>query len=266
MTVGVTDEQWDFHLLLLYQEESDRRDGIAPWIQRGLDRGEKILLAQVPGDTATLPWLTQRGVDISMAAGRGQFSVLPVKEFYPPEGQAALVERALGEGYPGVRLAAHANAALSHLAEDGYRAADRRLDELCRRLPVSGLCQCDTGRITAEFLGSVIDSHPDALLERWLRLRRSADLIVAAGEIDLRSASTVARWLRRACPPEPSSELVIELSELTFLDLAGCRALIHGTAEFRAKGGVVFLQGLRGHTGRVVRLCEVDRIAGVALE
>jgi anti-anti-sigma factor len=263
VTVGVAGEEWDSHLLLLYRQEADRRDNVALWIQRGLDRDEKILFSQVPGDTTLLGGLRQRGMDVSSAVRRGQFSVLSLEEFYPAVGQASLVDGALAEGYAGVRLAAHANAALAYLDRQGYGVADRLLEELCRMLPVSALCQCDSGHITAESLGVVIDNHPAALLDSQARLRRQGDLIVASGEIDLSSAATVARWLSGACRPERGLEVVIDLSRLQFLDAAGCRALITGTAAFRGAGGAVFLRRVPGHISKVMRLCEVDRIAGV---
>lgn len=256
---------WDSHLLLLYRDETQRQDAVALWVQRGLDRGEKIFYTQLPDDAALLPELALRGVEVAEAARQGQFAILPLEDFFPAGGQAALVRGALEEGYPGVRLAARANAALDYLTEQGYQARDRTLDELCVSLPVSAMCQYDPGRTIGQGLAIVIDSHPDALRDAQMRLRRRAEVVFLAGEVDVASAPALTLFLQRACQRAGAAKLVIDLAELTFLDVTGCRAVIAGTGPFRTGGGTLFLRGVSGHLLKVMTLLGMDRLPAVEL-
>jgi anti-anti-sigma factor len=48
--------------------------------------------------------------------------------------------------------------------------------------------------------------------------------------------------------------LVVDLSELGFLDVAGYRALRRGTEQWRGRGGTVLLTGARGTVRRVLEV------------
>lgn len=265
MTVAAGPGQdWDSHVLLLYRDNSHRQASLGSWVQQGLDRGEKIFYSTVPGDTALVSELKQAGVDVAVPVRDGQFTFLPLEEFFPGAAQAALVRGALDEGYPGVRLSAQANAALSNVGEDEYQAIDHLMDELCASLPVSALCQYDT-HSTGTTLTTVIDSHPDAVQDARMRLRRLDDRVLVGGEVDLASAPVLTNALHRVCQLQDASEVVVDLSELTFVDVAGCRALVAGTDALRRDGGTVLYRGVNGHMRKVMTLLAMDRLPGVYL-
>lgn len=262
---GCTGEEWDSHVLLLYRDEAHRQASVVSWVRRGLERGEKILYSTVPSDTAALmPVLRLGGVDVERVVRDGQFCFLPLEEFFPGAGQAALVHHALDEGYPGVRLAAQADAALSYLGKDEYQAIDRLMDELCANLPVSALCQYDAGS-SGMNLTTVIDSHLDAVQDVSMRLRRREDGVLVVGELDLSSAEFLTQALHNICQLHRATDVVIDLSELTFVDVSGCRALAAGTETLRRDGGTVFLRGVNGHIRKVMLLLGMDRLTGVEL-
>lgn len=134
---GAPTEERDSHVLLLCRDEEHRRSSLAAWIQRGLDRGEKVLCTDQFGATALTPLLLEHQLDVTVAMGTGRLSVLSLEDFYPRGGPEVLVRAALDEGYPRVRLAVRAEAALGHLGADGYRSVERQIDRLCASLPVS---------------------------------------------------------------------------------------------------------------------------------
>jgi len=255
---------WDSHVLLVNHDDSHRRANVMAWVQRGLDRRDKILYSTVEGDPVLVPELRQVDSEVAKAVREGQFAFLPLEDFFPGARQADLVRRALDEGYPGVRLSAQSDAAVRGVGADDYRAIDHRMDELCASLPVSALCQYDAGGVNGAILTTVIDSHPDAVQDARMRLCRRADGTVVAGEVDVASAAVLERVLRRICR-EGSSELVLDVSGLTFVDVVGCRAMTVGTEAFRRHGGTVFCRGLNGHIRRVMCLLGMDRLPGVAL-
>ena len=268
MTVaGHPGQEWGSHLLLLYRDEGDRRASVVSWVQQGLERGEKVLFSTVPGETEPEPEpeLEQGGVDVAEAVRAGQFAFVPMEEFFSVAGQAALVRRALDEGFPGVRLAAQANAAVGYLGEAEYQAVDHLIDELCLSLPVSALCQYHAGRSNGTALTTVVDSHLEAVEDAAMRLRRHGDVVLVAGEVDRGSAEVLAYALQRICQRQATSRVDIDLSELRFIDVGGCRAVVAGTETLRRDGGTVFLRGASGHIRKVMCLLAMNRLPGVEL-
>jgi len=258
-------KDWDSHLLLLYRDEDHRQASVGSWIQRGLDRGEKVFYSTAPDDPASMSEL-QPGTDgVARAVRQGQFTFIPLEELFPGAAQPAMVRAALAEGYPGVRFSAQANAALGSVGDEDYQAIDHLMDELCARLPVSALCQYNAARNDGRTLATVIDCHPDAVRDAQMRLRRLEDRVALAGAVDLGSAEVLAHALHRICQLDGSSEVVLDLSELTFVDVAGCRALVTGTDGLRRAGGTVICRGASGHIGKVMSLLGLDRLHGMAL-
>lgn len=68
------------------------------------------------------------------------------------------------------------------------------------------------------------------------------------------------------CEVAAASDLTVNLSEMRFIDVAGCRALSLGTESFRRSGQAVFLQGLRPHVHKVMTLLGLDRLDNVRLD
>ena len=258
---------WRSHVLLLYRDEPYRQASVVSWVQRGLERGEKVVYTHSDSDSALLSALTRHGVDVDGALQAAQFAILPLEEFYPAGGQRALVESALDQGYPAVRLSAQADAALNYLREDEYLVIEHLMDDLCTTLPVSAMCQYDAARTTGAQLVNVIETHPDAVHSAQLRLRRRGDVVTVSGEVDVTSAMTMSESLCRICLLlEPGSTVTIDATEWTFVDAAGCQALTAGTDAFRREGGAVLLRGLRPHLRKVLTLVGLHKIDGVYLD
>ena len=251
--------EWDHHLLLLYRDERHREASVASWVQRGLDLGEKVLYTHHPDDASLLSSLWRLGIDVAKATDEERLSILPLEEFYPPTGHAGLVERALDEGFCGVRLSAEASAARSHLSEDRHHAFEQAMDGLCATMPVSAMCQYDARRTLGPRLSSAVDTHPGAARDDNMRLYRGAGRLHLTGEIDVGSARLLDLALRRACDLEQSPAVSIDLSGLTFIDVEGCRALLLGTNAFRSEGGTLFLEDAQPHVRRTMTLLGVER-------
>jgi stage II sporulation protein AA (anti-sigma F factor antagonist) len=250
------------HALLLYRHELHRQTRVVSWVRQGLTRGEKILYSTVPGDTL-VPALRTGGREAALALRQGQLSFVPALDFFPGARQAELVHQALDEGYPAVRLSARADAALSHESLDEYQAIDHLMDELCLSLPVTALCQLDAGGASPETLMSLIGSHSGVVEDAQMRLRRRAGQVVISGEVDFSSAAVLTEALRSVCRMEDPSRMVVDLSELTFIDVSACRGLEVGTEEFRRAGGRVTFSGAGGHLRKVMHLLGMHRMAGI---
>ena len=251
------------HVLLLCRDLPHDLDSVAMWSRQGLESGDKVLCT--PVDRELVRALAQRGIDVSAAVEKGQFAMFSPEEVQPAGAQGTLLRNALDEGYRRVRVAVQANEASALLGHAPFRQFHHELHELGGVLPVSILCRYDVRRRGAVSIDSIVEIHPHAVDDGRMRTRRRGDLMAVAGEIDLSSAETLTAWLRAALEGVASGEVIIDLSDVTFIDVAGCRSLVQGTEEFRRDAGVVFLAGLRGHTLKVIGLLGIGRLRGVRL-
>jgi anti-anti-sigma factor len=262
---------WDGHLLLLHGSELERRSRFAMWVRRGLEREEKVIFAQaetVSPHRSVLAVLAQQGIDVQAATARGQLLVLPLAAVYRsgPDGQVERVERALAEGYRGVRLSGEASAALTVVPEHVYESLERSIDQLCRTHPVSTLCEYDRATTAGPRLDQATATHGGGIRESQLHTAEADGGLVLAGEIDwsnevvllsiLQAASTVAM-------SAGSETLRVDLRRVTFLGVGGCRAVAMGTQQFRDRGGSVQLVAPQWLVERVLRLDGLDALMHV---
>jgi anti-anti-sigma factor len=203
-------------------------------------------------------------VDAGRAAREGSLVTLDPPGFYPAQGQAALVDRMLETGRPGLRLVAHAEVALGYLGEAGYRRIEQEMEHLCATRPVTFLCQlqADTarGEEPVPFLPAVIDAHQHALHGPCVTVSRDSHGVKLSGELDLNCGGLVEAVLRRTAQDgakdgAPAAKVIlVDLSELDFMDVAGFRALLEGTEQWRGRGGTLILAGAHGSARRVIEI------------
>jgi hypothetical protein len=114
----------------------------------GLDLGEKAIYTQAPAerDHPVIDALEAHGVDAATAVAEGRLAVLPPAELPSVNGHRQLVDRALAEGFPAVRLSTGDATAMTLLSSGDYLSVDERIDELVCTLPVSVLCEYVPGR------------------------------------------------------------------------------------------------------------------------
>lgn len=259
---------WDGHLVLLYNEEAQRRTGVAAWVRRGLELGAKILYTEPPGELPdrSLPGVLQDQPDAEKAVERGQIQVIPASDTaYDPDWQASVVQDALDQGYPSVRWSGEATTAWGVMPRARHADIERATDQLCRSLPVSALCQYPA-RESMEVLRLVSTVHGSGLRERLFQASPFEGGLAVAGEIDVSNHDILYSLLLAATAATGGSLFVLELSRLDFLDVGGSRTLMAGTASYRSRGGQVRLQAPQPHVDRLIRTLAIDRARGILTE
>jgi anti-sigma B factor antagonist len=254
---------WNGHLVLLHANEDERRERLALWVLRGLESGEKVVCATAGGGHSDAPLfseLRERRVDVDSAVGEGRLEVLPMTGFYPAGGGAEVVERALSDGFPGVRLSAEATPELVELPVDVCLRAERELDRLCREYPVSAMCQYDTAAV-GDRLGVVATTHSAGLREKQLHAVLGPDGLVLSGEVDMANQDLLADVIDTVVRSS-TGVLVVDLRDVGFLTVAGGRVLARGTERFRARGGRLRLVDPAPHVLRVLRMFGLDPLTG----
>lgn len=85
-----------------------------------------------------------------------------------------------------------------------------------------------------------------------------------AGDLDA-ATSDVLRATLQELAEEASEErsVVIDLSEVPFVDSAGLGAVISGVRDIRARGGDVTLSSPRPSVARLLRATEIDQVISI---
>ena len=263
---------WDGHLLLLHHSEQERSSKLAAWVRRGLENDEKVVYSEVDGRSevgSLLAVLRENGVDAVAATAEGRLSIIPIPEFYPAGGQLPVIERALAEGYRGLRIAAEASTALTFLNWPAYMAIEREIDEIARTHPLSAMCQYEQASTVDDHLSDVVSSHPTGIRE-WLLSTGDGDgELILAGEIDVSNEELLACALRAATSRAPASAAPetfrLNLGRVDFLSAGACRAIAEGTRQFRDGSGTVLVVGFQPPAASVLRLSGLAGLDGIEL-
>jgi anti-anti-sigma factor len=252
------------HVFWTFASASDFSAAVLPFLDEGRRLGEQLLLtgASRPALIDVLESLPQRA---EMLAS-GQLEVRSVTEIVDParglepveqvQSVRSEVEAALGRGRTGLRVAADVTA-LARRGPDERRQLhvyERLADAMTATVALTAMCLFDTS-LGDEVLGPIAVLHPDQhhgereplgyLSGRgpWLSLR---------GEVDIGLADAVLRALVDVARDSPG-EVVLDLADLQFLDVAGARMLATAAS-------------LLAEIGVDVRLVRARRLVGYCLE
>lgn len=261
---------WDGHLVLIHDSERQRRIGVVAWTRRGLELGEKILYTEPPeepDDRTLVSVLREHAVPVDDALARGQLEIFPAgDEVYDPTWQAAVVDRALSEGYPRVRWSAEERTAWGVMPPAVHADVEWQTDDLCRSRPVSVLCQY-AAHLPQATLQTVCAMHGAGVRESQMRATPVPGGLDVAGAVDASNEKVLrAALVAAAAPVGAQGTLTVELGSLEFLDVAGARALLAGTTSHRLGGGTVLLRNPQGEVDSLLRLLRVDLTDGFEVE
>lgn len=259
--------EWDGHLLLLYDEEPQRRAGVTAWVRRGLELGSKILYTE-PADgppDRSLPGLLHDEPDALEAMERGQIQVVPAgPTAYDPAVMQATVDGALSDGYPSVRWSGDASTAWAVLPRSRHALVEQATEELCASRPLSVMCQYSAPESRAA-VGLLSQTHGAGMREQLFRAAPVPGGLALAGELEASNQEILRSLLTTSTTATESASFVLDLAGVDFLDLPGVRALVFGTADYRSRGGHVRLHAPQRHVAQLLRLLGVDHEPGLVM-
>ena len=95
---------------------------------------------------------------------------------------------------------------------------------------------------------------------RWSRGCRDGAVVVSlAGEVDL-AAAELEPLLLQVAESGPAATIVLDMSELEFIDAYGLGIIINAWKAAKARGRVLRVDGLHGLPARVFRLAELEPV------
>jgi anti-anti-sigma factor len=252
------------HVFWTFDDPSDFSAAVLPYLDEGRRLGEQLLLIGT-SRAALLDALAPLPERDAMLAG-GQLEVRCVTDVVDPARGLEPVERveslrsevaaALRRGRTGLRVAVDVTA----LAQRGsverrqLHVYERLADEMTATVALTALCLSDSS-LDDDVLRPLAVLHPDqhhgeretlgCLCGRgpWLSLR---------GEVDFSLADAVLRALVDLARGAPG-EVVLDLADLEFLDVAGARMLASAVR-------------LLGEVGVELRMVRAQRLVGRCLE
>jgi anti-anti-sigma regulatory factor len=212
------------------------------FVRDHLRRGDKVVCFFDGDDAAALlSRLEQLDPSVPPAIASGQFEVRRARDAYipedrfEPESMLALLreehERARAEGYSGLSVAGEMpNAVVEVPGGEQLGAYEARVGSEIDEWSYSALCQYDHERF-GTVLSDVIEAHEVDASPELAAIGRDGELAAArdrrrdalrlAGELDFGCAQTVSEVLEENF----DGPLRLDLADLTFVDVAGMRAL-----------------------------------------
>lgn len=159
------------HLCLIYDDERERREVVARFVEEGLAGGERVAYFTDADPPTIRDWLTTHGVELPEPPA---FSLTPARTVYFPDGEF-LPERmppywhrfhreANELGFPAAR--ATGETSWSREVPGGERIVEyeANLNAVLAGLPVTALCQYDVRRFDGATILDILRVHPMMLV------------------------------------------------------------------------------------------------------
>lgn len=83
-----------------------------------------------------------------------------------------------------------------------------------------------------------------------------ASQVTAQGELDIETVPQLIHKIETI----PAEAIIIDMSQVTFMDASGVNALLRTHKSLAREGRCLFLKGVAGIPFRVIQLCHLDTV------
>jgi len=273
------------HVCLLYDENADRDSYVGDFVRAGLEAGDKVLWVADGGAAEATELMAARDFDVSEFLASGQLVVKDRTETYLGSGrfdaQATLnciraeARESEAEGYPSIRITGDLSWASPDVAgPPGLREYECAVDELLRDTGYIGVCQYDTRQLAPAALTSAVQAHRAVVSHRsqevlatplltLLVITRDANGVLSLyGDVDNSNVDEFDAALAAAIG-SPGA-VVLDLTHLNFIDVAGLRVLERQAMQLSESGNRLVLSSPPAFVERVLEVLELDALVEVA--
>jgi anti-anti-sigma regulatory factor len=263
------------HVCWAYDDPAVFHERARGFLADGLAAGLRVRYAATGHPDAAVERLGH--VDgLPEALRRGAVLVVPLDRAYPGDGvldptaqvreYASATEEALAGGYAGLRVIADATALVRTPEQrDAFARYEHLVDRYMRTRPMTAMCAYDLRVLGAPAVAELACLHPEAgpgQVPFRLYARHTADGGVAlAGDLDADDDELFAATLERVDPGPVGGQLVVDGSDLRFIDHR-CLLRLHEHAGRRDT--TVVLRTSWSAAARLVTLLDLSRIKVVA--
>jgi hypothetical protein len=225
------------HVCWTFDDDAEFRGAAVQWLEDGLGLGQRLLYvgaSDVEMLRADLDGLED--AEALIAAGALQLVSLP--EMAGPERRiesaswmsfyAAATDRAIADGYAGLRAAAEISAlACDRERWEPHARCESFADRYMSGRPLAALCCYDRRSVPEEALADIARFHPLVHGPERIapfRLFATPDALALSGDLDRFSADGLDRLLAMAA--RPAGAPILDIGALEFIDHRGLQALM----------------------------------------
>jgi anti-anti-sigma regulatory factor len=179
---------------------------------------------------------------------------------------AAATDEALAAGFSGLRVAADATVLVQDAAQvEAFARYEHLVDHYMATMPFAALCAYDRAELGRQTVAQVACMHPavnhGTTAFRLYGCAARTCSAVLAGELDISSADLFPLALRRADPRPRDGEIVLDASDVGFIDH---RSLLVLAAHARERDLSVVLRTAHSTPARIVRVLDLTDVRVVA--
>jgi anti-anti-sigma factor len=268
------------HVCWAYSDDASFEDAAVRFLRAGLERGDRLVWV---GDGAADRLRRAGGAlgRVEDLTASGALELVPVSAGYPtagafsPEEQLAFYDgrtrRAREEGYAGLRVVAEVTALASDARHSsGFLRWEHLADDfVASGAGFSALCAYSCAAASPEVVADAAAVHPVSSVpgaapsfRLWFERDDTGERIAVAGEVDVVAADRFRRLLESTHVDTPV--LTLDLSRVTFIDLAGARAVAAVGRAVAARGGRLVLAGASRLFRRMWRITGFADVAEVS--
>ncbi len=248
------------HMCCIYETDEEHRAVITPYMQQGLERGEKVIYI-VDFNTAetVLGYLRVQGLDVDGYVAREQLVMADREDTYLRNGVfdpdaminflRSTLELALAQGFKALRVTGEMTWALRGLpGSERLIEYEAKLNHFFPGVLCTALCQYDRKRFDPAILLDVIHTHPVVIIGT----QKNENFYFVPPDVFLgnRPAARLEQWI-----------LSLQNSTQTQATIQKSEAFLKQTQELTRTGGWEFdvLTQKVFWTDEVYRIYEVDR-------
>jgi anti-anti-sigma regulatory factor len=259
------------HVCWAYDEPGELHSPVMEFVADGLAQGQRVCYI-TSGDTAQWSEHLRHLETQPDALNRSDATqLLRLSELYPGhmvepvhhmQVFAAAMEDALAAGFAGLRVAADATPLVrTGEQRDAFARLEHLFDQYVINRPLTGMCCFNRAELGQEAIDQLACLHPTVHgVPPPFRLHASIDGAAASlrGELDAAGHSLFRMALRWADLRPSDGELVIDASELTFIDHRSLLMLADHAQQWGAT--VVLLSDHLPGAERVIDIFDLDEV------
>jgi anti-anti-sigma regulatory factor len=260
------------HVCASFGSDEEHRAILGRYARQALARNERFLYLADGSDDATIrAGLAEAGIDVDAGLAQRQIVIRRLERVpkrLEPEAIIATLQAdrvaARRAGYSALSGAAEMSWTLAQPADadaDAVLQYEREVSRVFKTADVTGLCQYDRRLFEPAALERLVATHefqvrtgPEGTTtaRRYLTIIEREDGVVElSGALDIDAAAYLAARLAEL---DGDGDLVLLTGRLEFVDISGCRALVHA-AEARPPGRRLVLPDAGAPLQRVLQLC-----------
>ncbi|MFD2081293.1 MEDS: MEthanogen/methylotroph, DcmR Sensory domain [Actinopolymorpha cephalotaxi] len=270
------------HHCLSFDTDAEQREVLTSYIRNGLARHEQVIYFAAVDPVTVFDLLRESGLAPARFSESGQLRVMGPREGYlaylpfDPDVMVAVLRRNAGEalaaGYRALRITGEPSVLRGRPGSDKWTDYERKAADVYGDTPVMGMCQYDRRIFSPAEIAAVEALHthtvvPDPVYEdarlsifptyhpRGFRM---------VGELDLSQVTAWFDWIHQA-GADVEEDLLLNLVELRFVDLAGVRMLAELSDRLAHDGRRLLLQDLRPSQSLVFCPAGCDHLPNLVL-